>query len=1124
MNLREIEEFVQNYWTIHKCFEKSLEINKDKPLFTFYDGPPFATGLPHYGHILAGTIKDVVTRYWHQRGYNVERRFGWDCHGLPVEYEIDKRDGILTRSQVDGVNGIGIAEYNRRCREIVMRNSLAWEKTITRMGRWIDFKNDYKTMNINFMESVWWVFATMYKKGYIYEGEKVMPFSIGCATPLSNFEAGENYQEVSCTSIYVAFESCTPTIYEDVTYPTNLLVWTTTPWTLVANYALCVNNSIEYVKFLCMKRNRVFIAVKNSLPAFYNVKPATISTYENKLFKYISSFTGATLVGEKYRPIYNFVPCNNQETQLLFTVLADNYVTDVSGTGIVHLAPAFGEDDYRVCQLYNLINIHNKPFCPVDDNGYYTTEVGEYSKMHILSTVPHIITALKATNVIVKTEVIKHNYPYCWRSNTPLIYKIVPAWFVNVPLLRNALIQHNNAIRWVPENIGSKRFHNWLEDSRPWCISRSRFWGTPIPVWQATGVDTGGNTGGNTSVDTGGNSTRSNTLDVIVIESVEQLKQLSGRNDIVDLHRDYIDDIIIYQNGIEYKRVDYVFDCWFESGSMPYAQQHYPFENKEKFERGFPADFIAEGLDQTRGWFYTLLVISTALFDRPPFMNVIVNGLVLAADGEKMSKSKKNYDPPDVMYDKYGADPIRLCLINSPAVHADPIKFKEEGIHNMVRDVFIPWYNIYKLWYDTIDLTKSPSTKSHSTSTLLTYTPSTNTSTNVLDKWIMSKMHELIYIINVDMQHFDLHNVVPQCIKFIDQVSKWYINILKDDIKANGPSPAYTKVMFYLCNLMAPFTPHMSEYIYYNMKLKLQTNNLEDICPNVESIHYLEYPIYDEKMHDVAINVQFDRLQSTITLARQIQNNSTLRSRRFTMNRIEIYHNDVEFLNDVKKLEHYLLSQLNITNVEYNLNIGLHVIPVIEPNCKSIGKKYGKKQKHISKQITEMSIEEIYQFINLGYFDLDDVRIELEDVHLTYEEIKTTLDGGYTLDQKFLNGLFIKLDMQITNVYYYELGIVRELIYTIQKYRKDNNIIPETVKKITTYTTYKSPKLSAIINNQLDYLNDKFKGMFEHVNLVNAVSDVASYGDNAVTSVINLCPVNNQPAELEEFAFIVSVV
>ncbi|XP_061213867.1 isoleucine--tRNA ligase, cytoplasmic isoform X6 [Neopsephotus bourkii] len=665
INFPKEEEKILELWKNLNCFQECLKQSKNRPRFNFYDGPPFATGLPHYGHILAGTIKDIVTRFAHQSGFHVDRRFGWDCHGLPVEYEIDKTLGI---KGPEDVAKMGIEEYNNQCRGIVMRYSKEWEFSVTRLGRWIDFENDYKTLYPEFMESVWWVFKQLYDKGLVYRGVKVMPFSTACNTPLSNFESHQNYKDVQDPAVTVSFP-----LDEDANI--SLLAWTTTPWTLPSNLALCVNPELQYVKLRGNATGKIYILMESRLMALYK----SDSEYE-----ILDRFPGIALKGKRYKPLFEyFIQYRDKGA---FAVVVDSYVKEEEGTGVVHQAPYFGADDYRVCMDFNIIQKDSVPVCPVDASGCFTAEVTDFAGQYVKDADKNIIKLLKEKGRLVHSSSFKHSYPFCWRSDTPLIYKAVPSWFVRVEHMVEKLLENNAQCYWVPDFVREKRFGNWLRDARDWAISRNRYWGTPIPLWVSDDFE-------------------ECFLQVVCIGSVAELEELSGVK-VTDLHRESIDHLTIPSHcgkGLLH-RVPEVFDCWFESGSMPYAQVHYPFENKKELEDAFPADFIAEGIDQTRGWFYTLLVLSTALFGRPPFKNVIVNGLVLASDGQKMSKRKKNYPDPMSIVNSYGADALRLYLINSPVVRAENLRFKEEGVRDILKDVFLPWYNAYRFLAQNVQI------------------------------------------------------------------------------------------------------------------------------------------------------------------------------------------------------------------------------------------------------------------------------------------------------------------------------------------------------------------------------------------------------------------------------------
>jgi isoleucyl-tRNA synthetase len=707
------EEKTLQFWKDIDAFQECLRQSKGKKPYNFYDGPPFATGLPHYGHILAGTIKDVVCRHAHQRGYHVERRFGWDCHGVPVEGIIDEKLKIKGRADV---LEMGIDKYNEECRSIVQKYTKEWREIVERFGRWIDFDNSYKTMDLSYMESIWWVFKQLYDKGLVYNAFRVMPYSTALATSLSNFEVAQNYKEVSDPSIIVQFER---TDKKD----SWILAWTTTPWTLPSNLALCVHPTLTYLRVKKKEDGHEWIVGKDR----FDWVCSSIKKDPKKDFELLEELPGEKLVGIQYKPLFDYFK-GKVNADKVWRVVSDTYVTTGAGTCIVHQAPAFGEDDYRVSVKHGIITKGGKGIVnPVDENGCYNADVPDFKGVHVKEADKGLKAKLTKQGNMVFNGTELHNYPHCWRSDTPLIYRAIPAWFVKVEGFNDQLVKNNNQTYWVPKFVQEKRFHNWLAEARDWNVSRSRYWGAPIPLWVSEDLE-----------------------EVVCIGSVAELEKYAGRK-ITDIHRHFIDDITIPSKkgkGV-LKRVDEVFDCWFESGSMPYAAKHYPFEGKEEFEKGFPAQFIAEGLDQTRGWFYTLMVLGTHLFDKPPFQNLICNGLVLAGDGKKMSKRLKNYPDPTLMCNTYGADAVRMYMCNSPVVRAEPLKFKEEGVKEVVKEVFLPWYNATRFLVQEVTRYESEGLK---------FVPDPQKilkSKNIMDKWINASMHNLIKFVREEMMHTD---------------------------------------------------------------------------------------------------------------------------------------------------------------------------------------------------------------------------------------------------------------------------------------------------------------------------------------------------------------------------------
>jgi isoleucyl-tRNA synthetase len=872
-------------------------------------------------------------------GKHVDRRAGWDCHGLPVEYEIDQKLNITHRDQVFEM---GIDKYNETCRGIVTRYTKEWESTITRLGRWIDFENDYKTMDPDFMETVWWVFKQLFEKDLVYQGYKVMPYSTACGTPLSNFEAGLNYKDVKDPAVVVSF----PVVGEE---NVSFVAWTTTPWTLPSNLALCVNPELDYIQILDKKLNTSFILGKTRLCQLYpamNNKKKWKPAMADELYELQKSFKGKDLVGKRYTPLFEFFKSENY-----YQVVGDGYVTDDAGTGVVHQAPAFGEDDFRVCLKFGIITKDGEIPCPVDSNGLFTDPVEPVKGMHVKDADDKLIGLIKENKRLVQKDVLLHSYPFCWRSDTPLIYKTVPSWFIKVEQIRDQIVENNKQTHWVPNHVGTVRFHNWLTDARDWAVSRNRFWGTPLPIWANEDLS-----------------------EMVCIGSIAQLHELSGVK-VDDLHRETVDKIEIPSKknpGTVLKRIDEVFDCWFESGSMPYAQQHYPFENKESFEKGFPADFIAEGLDQTRGWFYTLMVLSTALFGKPAMKNVIVNGLVLAEDGKKMSKRLKNYPDPNLVINKYGADALRMYLINSPVVRAEELKFREQGVLGVVKEVFLPWYNAFRFFLQNVERWEGGTRK---------FAPSVEkvkATTNATDIWISAATQGLIKFVHNEMEAYRLYTVMPALVSYVTELTNWYVRLNRDRLKGleEGDADAEAEtglqvlydVLLNVTIIMAPFTPFITEFFYQHLR-KLQPSyadaangggNSNPVMPGKsDSVHFLRLPAYDESRLNANAVEAMEALQAVVEQGRNAREKRNISLRTPIKQVVAILRNPSEQVVEAitGPLKKYILSELNawdfivIPDSEHHDWVTLS----LTPDFKALGKSLGKKMKAVGAAVKQLS-------------------------------------------------------------------------------------------------------------------------------------------------------------------------
>ncbi len=771
--LAELEEQMLAKWESDKTFEKSLANRKGGKRFNFYDGPPFANGVPHYGHLVQTTIKDSVTRYKTMQGYYVPRRVGWDTHGLPVEYAIEKEHGFKGKKDI---LDYGIDKFNQECRDSVFKYKDVWENMFRRVGRWADYSKTYATLDESYIESVWWVFKTIYDRGLVYKDFRSAPYCPRCATPLSNFELNQGYQDdVTDPSLYVKFKLTDQDAY--------LLAWTTTPWSLPGNAAVAVNPDAQYV-YVDLKdddgNSETLVLAKSRLEV--------LSEQDYRISKEVS---GHELIGKTYEPLFNLTGLSELEGSAnLYKVWGAEFVSIDDGSGVLHVAPAFGEDDLSLGKKQSMPILKT-----VDENGHIVADMGlpeEFATKFFKGADRPIIEHLTKQGSVYAAETIQHTYPFCWRCDTPLLYYATDSWMVNVSSIKDKLIANNQQINWTPGHIQNGRFGKWLEGARDWAISRNRFWGAPMPIWVTEDGE------------------------MIVIGSVEELKQRAvDPSKVGDLHRPYVDDIEIKtDSGKIARRIPEVFDCWFESGSMPYAQDHYPFDNKQEWEQSYPADFIAEAVDQTRGWFYTLHVLAAALFDKPAFKEVVCSGWVVAADGEKLSKRKKNYAPMDEIFDQYGVDTLRFFMASSPIVNGEDVRFSVDFLRDVQRNIFMTLNNIYTFYklYADVDGWKPDQPLVE---------PS---STNILDQWMLARLNQTIAEVTSAMNDYRLDKATKPIADLLDDTSNWFVRRSRrrfwkteDDSDKQQAYATLHYTILRIAQLLAPFAPFLADHIWQQL-------------------------------------------------------------------------------------------------------------------------------------------------------------------------------------------------------------------------------------------------------------------------------------------------------------------
>jgi isoleucyl-tRNA synthetase len=965
-----MEEEVLAFWQEKKIFLKSISQREGAEEFVFYDGPPFATGLPHYGHFIPSTVKDAIPRYQTMKGRKVDRRFGWDCHGLPVEYELEKELGISGKKQIEEY---GVAKFNEACRSIVLRYTREWRKVITRLGRWVDFDNDYKTMDPDYMESTWWVVSELWKKGLLYEGYYILPYCPRCSTALSNFELNlGGYIDVSDPAITVKFAL-------DTEPHTSFLAWTTTPWTLPSNLGLALGADIRYVKV--KDGAEYYILAEERLGAYYK-DPAA--------YQIVTRYTGRELAGTGYVPLFPFF--SSLKEKGAFKTWVGDFVSTEEGTGIVHIAPGFGEDDYNLLKGSGIPTV-----CPVDEEVKFTSEVPEWAGQYVKDADKAIIRRLKDERKLVRHDSYMHSYPHCWRCKSPLVYRAVSSWFVSVEKIKTSMLAANDAIYWMPAHLKTGRFGKWLENARDWAISRSRYWGNPIPVWRCDACKA-----------------------MECIGSRSELENKTGKK-TVDLHKHFIDALTYPCScGGTMRRIPEVLDCWFESGAMPYGQNHYPFENREHFDAHFPADFISESIDQTRGWFYTLVVLGAALFDKPTFRNVIVSGLILDSEGKKMSKSARNYADPMEVIATYGADAMRLFLLDSAVLKGEDLRFSEAGVKEVVKNVIIPLWNSYSFFvtYANIDgVTVSGTPKMPA---------------NTLDRWILSEAERMVLEVTGQLELYDLQKAVDVFVEFIDLLNNWYIRRSRRRFWRSGndadKQEAYQTLHASLMKLIlcaAPFIPFITEAMYSNLR-----------APGMpESIHLCDFPVFAESSRDTELERKMKVTMRTVGMGRSLRTDYSLKIRQ-PLKALHVVTRDVEERKILVEMEELIKDELNVKSVIFRENEDELVEYRAKANYRTLGKLLGKDMKAAAARIEKLPLADIHALLSAQSVPLDiDGRAftltpeGVEIQRIEKENLKVINDGSLT----------VALDPELTPELIQE-GLVRDLVRSIQSMRKEKGL------------------------------------------------------------------------------------
>jgi isoleucyl-tRNA synthetase len=977
INFPGLEVEILQWWNQQNIFEKSVSSREDGIPYTFYEGPPTANGKPGIHHVMARTVKDLFCRYKTLKGYRVDRKGGWDTHGLPVEIEVEKELGLESRAQVEEY---GVAEYNEKCRTSVLKYKDLWDSLTKRMAYWVDLDEPYITFENDYIESVWWAFNKLFEKGLVYKGYKIQWYSPGSGTVLSSHEVSLGYEEVQDPSIYVKFKV-------DEADDTYFLAWTTTPWTIISNMALAVNPKLNYAKIKISEDGRT---------EYYIMAKDCIEQTIDHDVEIIDEFSGEELIGQTYQPVFDYALKEHDKSEA-WRVIAADYVTTDEGTGVVHTAPAFGADDFQSCQKANI-----PLFNPIDEEGRFTELVPDFAGQWFKDADKEIARVIKDKHLMYKHETYLHNYPFDWRKGTPLMSYPVESWFIETTKVKDKMVEYNKNINWKPESTGTGRFGTWLENNVDWAVSRQRYWGTPLPIWVND----------------------EDPEQVECIGSVEELKEKAGLPDDadMDLHRPHIDDITWpAPGGGTMRRVPDLMDVWFDSGAMPYAQWHYPFENEEKFNENFPADFIAEGVDQTRGWFYTLHALGTMLFDEPAYKNVISNGLVLDEDGNKMSKSKGNSVNPNEVIQQYGADTVRWYMMSN-ASPWENIKFSESGLRDTQRKFFNTIINIYSFFamYANID------------QFVYSGTPIPVDDRPEMDRWITSRINTTIKKVDEHLDDYEPTKAARDIEDFVEELSNWYVRRNRRRFWKEGKSlnktAAYQTLyecMLDLAKLMSPISPFVGEWLYQRL------NEVSEL--GEESVHISFYPTVEETAIDKGLEHRMDLARQISSMVLSLRNKIELNVRQ-PLARIILPIEDEEERKAIKSVKDIILDEVNVKNIEFVDDDSGIVQKTAKPNFPVLGKRLGGKIKSVIPKVAQLSTQEITEFEESGYMELDldgDGVVELDRNDL---EISRSGLEGWQVETE--DGMSVALDTDLSTELVQE-GLAREFINRIQNMRKE---------------------------------------------------------------------------------------